>query len=777
MPTNDGKGFMTTLIEQVFCSKKELNDIGNSVTSLKNKLNAEGTILQPLKDEFLTVLDYYLQQIRKLKKCRVSRSVSPEYINVENNIRDVKTKLKKMRLQESLLPDIRFDVRDISLKKQVFLGITNKIQNNEISVDDYKTLLQRAVPELVVTKNSQSPFHHDEQLHVARILLKLFLRTSLEKVENGELDEGNPDTTSTDLTNSQVSTENKHKPCTNGTDNLLQKEKVNLNSNARRMPTKNVNEILNIEETKISDILESHSTFVEKKLKLEELKQEIAKIDETNEAVTERKNKIIQNLSSFIIAEAAVYSRQKLKAIEDYQNYAQQFAFPKRIETYEVRASDINKMTSCKDCIPEDNTFFRERRTVIQKRIDETLNILKRRAEENENAILELEQLDNIEKQITDSNLNKKATFFIFNHYRQQIGEVEGFSPRSIGRKMEVLQRLHSLEKDFYKEHFKELLPLVTELTEKYETLTKQLHNLNLDEPFQQESTILKGQIDVEKIITTKSPPDNVHTLLKVFGDYFNQYLDTLKRINDYKTNIKWLKNTLENFPQSNITVQEKTLKELEDKVALFEANTAHACFLEILSNIKKDISIKKSSIKLNYIVNSELKLLKENAGSKHCTFTEKIVKIFSVKENIEDICGEIQEMSNQKKLAMEEIEHLLRDLDEPLAAFAFKKILSENVLNIEKFFSNLNFKHIANKESEEFVKEICSKAKTFEESIRCYFGTKDSIDYYIIHENLMRLLEELDQLECEDDGLLQETIKTMNYIKDLKKKLQANAL
>ncbi|KAJ3659845.1 hypothetical protein Zmor_011510 [Zophobas morio] len=342
---------------------------------------------------------------------------------------------------------------------------------------------------------------------------------------------------------------------------------------------------------------------------------------------------------------------------------------------------------------------------------------------------------------------------------------------------MEVLRSLHSHEKKFYEEYVEKLLPSVNILLEKYEKLTEQLCDLNPDQNFQEERQLIETQWNEVQRVISETSRENSETLTIVFDKFKQQISEILIKIEGLNGDIKKVKSSkskLNDLSQENLTDSAKTeaLGEFEEAVLSFEEKYTSGGLLKFLPDVKKEILIEKSKETLNYIISNRIKSLKEGLT------LENIAELFIVKENIEDIPipGEIQELNALKELALDEVKNMMGCLDKQLSVFAFKKIPYENVLNVDSYFTNFKFDNTQNKESVEYVQQIHSHAKTFENDIKCYLGTRDSVDYYIIHENLMRLLEELDQLECEDDELLKEMITTMEYIQDLKRNLLANA-
>ncbi|KAJ3659867.1 hypothetical protein Zmor_011530 [Zophobas morio] len=533
-------------------------------------------------------------------------------------------------------------------------------------------------------------------------------------------------------------------------------------------------------EEKISQIVDSNREFEEKINLFENVKQITEQIDTINKTVLSKRNEILKKISGHLMAEAAAYARQKLEVVDDYINYAQKFAFPKHIEMYDIKMGEIRALKNSFENLSADNELcIRERVQVFRDRVEEAATTLEKKAGENEETLLSLESLQSILEEILNSE--DSWTLDAFNSYRSKIEIIDSFSSKIISKKLEVLKCLHDFERKFYEQHFPETLETISFLLNKYERYTKKLARTNTLAKFsQRKQNIAKLQTNTTKFLQRNSFPGNLSTVFDKIFDQLWCVLQKNEELNDIIGNLEDLENEVSNAEFE--TSSEETMHyvaTLRSKAASLKTPIKGNDTLNRISNIEAKILTEESKILLTNILNNDIKQLGEEMRSHNYqtdNILEKIDYILILKERIHDVPDEFAELEEVKKNALEQLYLITHRLDKQLAKSVFKKRQWQNVINVESYFKHLRIDGVLDRESVEFVEKVVSCAKILEDSVNCYLGTKESVDYYIIHESLMRLLEDLDELECDDDALWDATVKAIEYIKKLKKQLLLNA-
>ncbi|XP_063923342.1 uncharacterized protein LOC135137583 [Zophobas morio] len=567
-------------------------------------------------------------------------------------------------------------------------------------------------------------------------------------------------------------------------------DKLNQNTDSISENLRQANEIdtlLYRTGNKISEIVKANEDFLKKKTKLELELQRLKEISCVNNTTKVKVSRVVNQTSGFILVEGMHHLREKLEVIEDYKSYARQFAYPKRIKMYDVKKNEITSVGKGLKYLAEENFLFNTRIKLMEQRVQQALVLLEQRATKNDRTISELEYLNTIRQEILDTEKSRAIQFYKFNEFRKQIQTIDDSSFRVVQKKREVLQELHDFELRIYRNYYPKIASAVEEHLRAYESLIEQINSLNKSEKYLTSQAITDGRMAMMSLIKSKIDLQSVKGFQQIFGIFFNQ-MDQLSQrrqtLHTLFSEMQTINNDLQELSRANVSNTEKTrtLNEFEERVKSFKVHTSRTDVYEKVLQLQLNIRAERAKIELNEHLNLRVNKLKTSIKTINLfsasseSFMTMFEEILTLKERIDDMPKGNRDLEIQKKTTLEQLFSLLGTVDQDLAEAAFSKRQFENVINVESYFNKFEFDNVSNKESVPFVRNICSHARTFEDIIDCYFGSRESVDYYIIHENLSRCLDELDQLLCDDDILLAETVKAMNYIKKLKSQLLNNA-
>ena len=236
----------------------------------------------------------------------------------------------------------------------------------------------------------------------------------------------------------------------------------------------------------------------------------------------------------------------------------------------------------------------------------------------------------------------------------------------------------------------------------------------------------------------------------------------------------------------ANKNVAAAMQKQYLDDDALILCSIKKSLHNREITNIVKDLEskIKVEKFKLELIdkrtdLNNLKKDVMQLAIPLPCTkFKTYMDQLLSWKQYVDAMPQGDSELDSQKQEFLQELSICLGHLDDYVAKLLTSKKQSEKILELESYFDFKLDSSKVSRNSLEFIQEIKERARSFDESVKYYLGSKYSIDYYIIHENLLRLLQELHKVVCNDDDeqLLDELIDTMDYVKRLIRLLDSNA-
>ncbi|XP_063922961.1 uncharacterized protein LOC135137270 isoform X2 [Zophobas morio] len=538
-------------------------------------------------------------------------------------------------------------------------------------------------------------------------------------------------------------------------------------------------------ESQISEILESNEDPVNKTNDSESLLKNVRRVNSINKAVKRNTNQIANRISLCITVEKMNYLRQKLAVIEEYKNYGRQFAFPKGMKIYDVRKKEIESLSDNFDCLDKDNQMFKARLDVIYARIQEAIRELEKKANENDKTISKLIELNRIQQEISDG-LGQPKSLSVFNDIRDRIQNVDDFSFRVIGKKRKILQQLHHLEMEVYKKYFPEIAPEIQENLRNYEVLTQYLSSLNRDKNSLTSQEITTKRAAIEELIKTKVKAPHCEVLQILFRTFFNQMQRLLQKRDELDSLMTEINNINNDFTElskfkPSSTEKIKNMNALEKRVGLLKFNASRSDLLTILFQFKDQIKTERAIIKIHDSVSIFVEQLSTSIKSlsssdlSNTAVVAAVTEVLILKESVEDLPEGNAQLDNQKKIILQQLYSLLYGVDQHLAKFAFKQRNLKPFIDEENYCSTFEFADVSNKGSVEFVHKIYSYAKTLESKIECFLGEKNSIDFYIIHENLVRFSEELFQVTSNDKDVVSEVLKVTSYLKQLKSQLCSN--
>ncbi|XP_063923106.1 uncharacterized protein LOC135137405 [Zophobas morio] len=529
-------------------------------------------------------------------------------------------------------------------------------------------------------------------------------------------------------------------------------------------------------ENKMYEIVEANEDFAKKKISLNDLLEHTKEIkkDTAVKEVKLKLTKIIKLLQGYYLVEGSKYLRHKLEVLQDYKSYAQNFGFSKNNKMYGIKRKEIKFLLKTLDCSADDNSLFKTRINIINVYIREALKCLEKKSDQNETTIYVINTLSTMKQNITDNDEHTIAKLQALSDYRKQIQEVEDFSFRVVELKRTILEQLHQYEIEIYNKLFPDIVSTIEGNLRNYELLTRQLSSLRPKEKHLTNEEITNGKSSMMEMIKQN---EDLQLLFSSFFDQMEQLKIERDKLDELIEEIDNIRFELEEISKSNISSREKDekLSTVETRVNLLFRNTTREDLMQEILDLELLIKIEKTKVHVDNTVVLSVNELSERIKNSH-HFMETVQDILILKEQIEDFPEGNADLDSQKASVSQKLHSLLGKMDQRLADFAFKKRKTENVVNLNNYFTKLEFDGISDKESVEFVRKIHSFAKTFETVIQGFLGSRNSVDYYIIDENLSRCLDKLDELICEDDVLLNETVEAMSYIKGLKSKLRGNS-
>ncbi|XP_063922844.1 centromere-associated protein E-like isoform X2 [Zophobas morio] len=541
-------------------------------------------------------------------------------------------------------------------------------------------------------------------------------------------------------------------------------------------------------ETEIMQIAHLRDNFIVKKEKLDDVRKNIDRIESNTPEVNNQKTLILNKLKGISLLESTGYLRQCSESVNTEILNAEQFPFPKRTNNFESRRQKIRGLKSNLGELPKEYPHIGAHVELLEKDVDQAVRILEDTASYNENVFLRLESLEKTKQAITEiqnaeniqiedklEQLNTHLKEMDFrdedNHQKIQLKKKEihhlmqtfqttDFTNHEIS--LEVKNQLNEYENEILDsnslislEEYQSKIYEISQLVHTFKGAFTRNHNPIaltfsvrcdivlelLEKKFKQNEHIRKSQECLEKI------ERRIITNKKLATAIRKQYLDEDECV------LRSMKKSLHNREITNI------IKDLESKIKV------EKCKLELIDKRTYLNNLKEDVMQLPFPV--------------PCTkFKKYMDQLLCWKQYVDAMPQGDSELDSQKQEFLLELNICLGHLDDYVAKLVTSKKQSEKILELESYF---DFKLDSSKVSRncvEFVKEIKEKAWSFDESVKYYLGSKYSIDYYIIHENLLRLLQELHKVVCEDDDeqLLDELIETMNYVKGLIRLLDSNA-
>ncbi|XP_063922914.1 centromere-associated protein E-like isoform X1 [Zophobas morio] len=551
---------------------------------------------------------------------------------------------------------------------------------------------------------------------------------------------------------------------------------------------KNLKVLAEVEE-KLSTTVESNATFREKQSSLEALIEIVKQIDTRNSEVVLQITGFVNRIEGCLVVESMTFLRSLKKTLDNYKLYVRQFPYPKSVHLYEVKTAEILSLKEHLCNLPSGYRCIDKQVSFLFQQIDEVLGILDTKVKDNEELLFLLQSLDYIANEIHQQNQSRSSgvtKLAAFNNFRKRLNSVDGGTYRVSNKKMQILCGLHVFEENIYMEDYPRDVQNVKKLLNEFEKCVQQLtHSISIEEYDLKRRDIGKLWENAKVVMREKYVS---YDFSNVFNENFDLVLKFLKKASKEAQDIKDIIERLELIKNAILAIYNKdlpTTKKLEllaEKEGIIkvlrETSPREVDICTSLENIEKMIALETSRLQLPHCHKLLAKFVQDMSHPMTTDFfKQELNKILHLNERMENMPEDNAELDSLKRSFAKEVFDSLKKLDEFLANLLVKsRKQSENILDLQSHFNDFNLDTNIKRESVEFIQRIHQRAASFESAVKCYLGTNYSVDYYVIHENLMRLLEELDRVSCEDAILINRIVDTVGYIKNLIEELESNA-
>ncbi|XP_063922912.1 centromere-associated protein E-like isoform X1 [Zophobas morio] len=552
--------------------------------------------------------------------------------------------------------------------------------------------------------------------------------------------------------------------------------------------SENLKALAEVEE-KLSTVCESNSSFREKQSNLEILIERVKRINTNNSEVVLQKNEIVNRIEGCLVVESMTFLRSLKKTLDNYKMYVRQFPYPKSVHLYEVKTAEILSLKQHLSNLPNGNRCIDKEVSFLLQQTDEVLRILDSKAKDNEDLLFLLQSLDYIASEINHQNQSHSSgvtKLMAFNNFRKRLNSVDGGSYKVSNKKMRILGELHVFEDRIYLEHYPKDVQNVKMLLNESEKSVYFTHATSSEEYDLKRREILNLWENGKVIMREKFVS---YDFASVFNENFElvlKFLETAGKeaqdISDRIESLEVTKNEILSLSCKNLTISKK-MELIEQKETLIQLMRKTFSYkvdvITALENIEKLIVLEKSKIEFSHwqaLLSTFVKDMSHPLATD--SVKQKLNEILYLNERVEDMPEGNAELDSLKRSFAQEVFDSLKKLDEFLAKLLVKSSKQpENIVDLQNHFNDFNLDTMnIRRESVEFIQMIRQRAESFETCVKYYLGTNYSVDYYVIHENLMRLLEELDRLTCEDGILINRVVDTVGYIKNLIEELDSNA-
>ncbi|KAJ3659866.1 hypothetical protein Zmor_011529 [Zophobas morio] len=546
--------------------------------------------------------------------------------------------------------------------------------------------------------------------------------------------------------------------------------------------------LLNECETEIMQIAHLRDNFIVKKGKLDDVRKNIDRIDSKSPEVNNKKTLILNKLEGLILLESTDYLRQCSESVNTEILNAEQFPFPKRTDNFESRRKKIQALKSNLGELPKEYQHIRANVELLEKDIDKAVVILEDTASYNENVFLRLEFLEKTKQAITEiqnaENIELTDKLEQLDPHLQEMDFRDEDNHQKIQlKKREIRHLMDSFQTTVFENH-ENCLEVKNKLKE-YETEILDSNSFTSHEEYRSRIN------DISQMGQTFKDHFNINhnPIVLAFSRRCNIIVELLGKKFIQDENIRTSHECLKEIGNriiANKNVAAAMQKQYLDDDALILCSIKKSLHNREITNIVKDLEskIKVEKFKLELIdkriaLNNLKKDVIQLSLPVVCTkFKTHMDQLLSWKQYVDAMPQGDSELDSQKQEFLQELSICLGHLDDYVAKLLTSKKQSEKILELESYFDFKLDSSKVSRNSLEFIQEIKERARSFDESVKYYLGSKYSIDYYIIHENLLRLLQELHKVVCNDDDeqLLDELIDTMDYVKRLIRLLDSNA-
>ena len=416
----------------------------------------------------------------------------------------------------------------------------------------------------------------------------------------------------------------------------------------------------------------------------------------------------------------------------------------------------------------------------MQDEIQNNLDILERKAIDNQNFFSIMHQLDHIRKHLDfinsmpNSLLSKLKEM---NKIRSRLQIIDDFDNRITTNKVELFLQLHEAEEKIYSSESCQNLQDIKVLLDGYEKKVQEFSGQIADEDYYKHKNELAAALnDIQKLSDAKTENQEVASVLKNTADLILNLLDKVSTENkDQDDCLRSLNNIEENIARAtDLTPEQRkeTLEEYEEILQPIKCSSKELKTLNKLWNVERRIKIEKAKLELHDL-DKQLEIVKEDLVQVHLPlksslFKECLGKLLLLKETAEDMPEGDSKLDSEKTLFVQKVLGTIQSLDKNFTEKLRAK-RAEKMCEMKRFYDEVEY---VSEDSNEVIQTILNRAKNCENHITYYLGDDSSSDYCALRQNLKGLLHELEGLDCDDEELLHQVKEGKNYINGLMRRL-----
>ncbi|XP_063922876.1 uncharacterized protein LOC135137212 [Zophobas morio] len=556
--------------------------------------------------------------------------------------------------------------------------------------------------------------------------------------------------------------------------------------------TKEINDIFKLLkkiEEEVFQIVSSHVDFMEKKKLLEVCKEKVNAITNNYNDICIQKLQVLNMIEGTIVFEISNNLKRICKTLKQQKMYAEQFPFPFYVTNYEIKCEEVRMLLKQVEELPKEYRCMEIFKQNTSTKIRSILEILNNQGIYNGQLISALSYLENIKNEAAnvdcDTVTDALSILQFFNQLRHKIGEVENnFSSRVMTKKKEIRLFLQSVEAKIVANCPQAFQEIKIKLNEYENQAQGYIYSVSTESYLQKRNEIFSF---AHKAVEYFSSDGRATDIMSNTVNLTLFLLEDMAKKNEETCECMYSLNDIEQLILSyskelSFEKRIELLKSHENVLSSIKKSSYNLDVLNKVSDIETKIAFERS--KLDIIQKTGvLEGIKESIKSNapvvpQDVFKNVVDKLFFLKNFVEDMPQGNPELDSQKQSFLKELYKCLQTVDATLANYVVTVKQPESMLELKSHFDFNTDSFDVSKHSIEFVRLIRKRAETYEESVKFYLGTNYSVDYYVIHENLVRILEELDKIVCgKNADLLKEVVEVIDYVKSLIRHLDNNAI